>query len=97
MGLLCVDKAKAKDVQGCILRYAQDNDLMAVNWSDNGGPYVNTLADAIANAFDIKLRRIPTGHPQSSSAFKMKFLLSQPLEDSLSSTFFTCRKAMGSK
>ena len=37
------DKAKLQDIQQRILRYTQDHDLMAANWSDNGGPFRNTI------------------------------------------------------
>jgi hypothetical protein len=63
---LDVDKAKMQEVQGKILRYAQENDLMAVNWSDNGGPFKNVLEEALAEAFGMQSRHIPPGHPQSN-------------------------------
>jgi hypothetical protein len=66
---LDVDKAKMQDVQAKILRYAQDNDLMAVSWTDNGGPSKNILEEVLVEAFGMQSRHIahiPFGHPQSN-------------------------------
>jgi len=60
------DEIDVKHVQGRMLRWQQDNDLLEYCWSDNGGQFKNTIQEAMQQAFQVKPRHIPPGHPQSN-------------------------------
>jgi transposase InsO family protein len=61
-----LDKAKLEHVQSAMMSYAEQNDMFSVGWSDNGGQFKNVIEAAMLEAFGVKARHIPPGHPQSN-------------------------------
>ena len=67
--------ADLKTVQGIMLRFAQEHDLVSVGWTDNGGQFRNIVESAMHEAFGVTARHIPPGHPQSNGLVEAQIVI----------------------